>query len=111
MNLNKLEQLAKAATQGQWRAATDPCHYDSLSDVVCGNMHIAVGGRKSNIKEIEANTRYIAATNPETILRLIKLVREMGEAMQRDVDGQLEENIEVLDCVKAALAAYKEVTK
>jgi predicted TIM-barrel fold metal-dependent hydrolase len=45
------------------------------------------------------------------IERLRVILLEMGTAMQRDVDWQLEENIEVLDCVKAALSKYKEMTK
>ncbi len=48
-------------TPGPWRIVADPMHFDSLTTVEAGNMVAQVGGLKSNLKEMEANTRLIAA--------------------------------------------------
>jgi len=77
MNINELEALAKAATQGPW-------------DMV-ENSHLAFGGvqlhwinsEAGNLAEniCKEEAAYIAAANPEAVLALIALVREMGKAL------------------------------
>ena len=32
----RLEALSSEATQGEWIAVSDPCHFDSISDIVAG---------------------------------------------------------------------------
>jgi hypothetical protein len=97
--LNKLEALAKAATPGPW--SSDGTCVDAENEII------------ADAKPFDA--AYIAAANPETILRLIELLKEMGEALQRTVDQHLitedDGNYIYEDMVLAALAKYKEMAK
>ena len=63
-------------TPGPWRIVSDPMHFDSLTTVEAGNMVVQVGGLKSNLKEMEANTRLIAAAPEllETLEQSLKVV-------------------------------------
>ena len=57
-------------TPGPWRAVTDPCHFDTLSDVIGGDtrrspapvnqLHVGVGGY-AGVQEQEANAHLIAS--------------------------------------------------
>lgn len=56
-----VREALDSATDGPWRVETDPCHYDTASDVVGRNgvLHASVGG-SAKWQEQEANTRLIA---------------------------------------------------
>ena len=65
-------------TPGPWTARRDPCHFDTLSDVIGGEydalrkpfqrLHVSVGGFASTAEQ-ESNTRLIAAA-PELLAAL-----------------------------------------
>ena len=74
MNLDALEALAKAATPGPWN-----WHYSNGSIIVDGpesdkvaTIHVGMDNQPA-----EHKARFIAAANPETVLALIALVREL----------------------------------
>ncbi len=79
MNLNELEALAKAVAS---RPIMD------------------------NIEYYEGLVKYLTAANPETILRLIELVREMGEALESCAVA-FSDDEELHD----VLAKFKDMTK
>lgn len=69
-------------TPGPWTAVSDPLHFNSLTTIIAGNVsggipqvRIDVGG-KSDIAELEANARLIAAA-PNLLEALEALVRGM----------------------------------
>jgi len=102
-DLDKLRALAEAATQGEWEAQRDPCHYDSLSTVVAGDnlpkngimreMMVQVGGH-AGLDEQQANTAYIAAAQPSAVMWMIERIRELEgwrvRIEQRDGHGAVE---------------------
>ena len=77
-------------TPGPWVAQTDPCHYDTLSDVVGGdgNLFVSVGG-KASWQEQEANARLIAAA-PELLEALVE-VGECVRTYETEYDGRMYE--------------------
>ncbi len=96
MNINKLEALAKVATPGAWDLTAD-----QFSHIV-----IDLYGNEIHVGDNEATARLIAAANPETILQLISLVREMGEALESCAVAFADDE-ELHD----TLTKYKELTK
>ena len=66
----RLKDLSEKATQRGWRVIPDPCHFDTLSDIVAGEerngppprqqMVVSVGGYAQPIEQ-EANAALIAA--------------------------------------------------
>jgi hypothetical protein len=100
MNLNELEALAKAATPGPWM------HNDYFSVVQTHSNEVSLSAvcRKGNSDEPEATLAFIAAANPETILALITLVREMADELSvNEKRGHY--------CYSNALTKYKGMTK
>ena len=114
MNITELGGLAKAATQGPWIEAGkggdnldaegkpvefDCVYYDRPDDpddyeVVCRDT-------------THEDSMYIAAANPQTILAMIELLREMGECLLHcyaETDARINKRAEIL-------AKYKEMTK
>jgi hypothetical protein len=87
-----LKALLEAATPGPWRVEPDPCHYDTMSDVVAGEtrekpypanrMHVSVGGY-AGPKEQEANAALIALA-PSLAARVLEL-----EAENKKLAGRL----------------------
>lgn len=78
-DLDKLEALAKAATQGEW-----------VNDAPgCIGIHYLQGGKAticttpSEYLEDQANAAFIAAANPATILDLIASARRDAEEIER----------------------------
>lgn len=78
--LDKLERLAEKATPGPWRQSKD--YKLSVCDEEGGlaDTFIFHTWRSPEIRL--ANAEFIAETNPATILRLIKAMREMRGALQ-----------------------------
>jgi hypothetical protein len=75
----QIEALLDGTTPGDWSVATDPCHYDTASDVVCGkNLHASVGG-EAGWREQEANTRIMAAA-PDLARQLLATMDALAEA-------------------------------
>lgn len=68
MNPNKLRELAEKATPGKWK---EKCHdmYEYSIPGVCGYI------------EEGYDARYIAAANPETILKLLEERDELRAAL------------------------------
>jgi hypothetical protein len=92
IDLDKLEALAIAATRGEWHAghlADDDCecncdyvlsenYMGSVCTISVGNeLPISEGGNDSPpLEEAKANMRFIAALNPDVVLKLIALARK-----------------------------------
>ena len=68
MNINELEQLAKAATPGPWK--------------ISGTKHVVSGGNYVVALDcISENAKHIAAANPSAIRELIAAYREAVDAL------------------------------
>jgi hypothetical protein len=80
MNLNELEARAKVATPGPWHVDREKPHTEPY---VCSKTW-----NISSDPMDDGDAAYIAAANPETILALIAMVREMGEALGQEVCGK-----------------------
>ena len=102
-NLNALESLAKAATQGPWDMVENS--HLSFGGVQLHWINSEAGNLAENICEEEA--AYITAANPEAILALIALVRQQHEALKEVSMRQARWT----DMQIAALDAYEEMTK
>ena len=95
MNFSGLEKLAKAATSGPWE--TNP------ADVLSEELEVTASNHFVSICDAAPyDALYIAAANPQTILAMIEVIKEMAEALEWQQGGDLR---------KAALAKYKEMTK
>lgn len=86
IDLDALAELAKKATPGPW-TPRDVRGLDAPADCI---DFAVVGGRRETARVwTEADTRFIAALNPATVLSLIDLARraaipsEQGEAVKR----------------------------
>lgn len=66
IDLDELERLAKAAAPGPWEQ-NEGCVHDALGD--CVTLDTSSGA-------------YIAAANPETVLALVKRVRELEQGLK-----------------------------
>ncbi len=99
MTLSELEQLAKDATPGPWS-------YRETG----WSSYLTADGKTAVVESTVNNLdmRYIAAANPETILRLIELVRLQHEALEfTNINGFCAEE----SCYKMeqAIAKFKEI--
>ncbi len=80
IDTTKLRELAQKATPGPWRIMIDVLHFHSATTIYGGaefpppaipaQMVVEIGGN-AECADLEANTRYIAAANPETVLALL----------------------------------------
>ena len=83
MDINKLEKLAKAATQGEWtpfvKRDTEAVLLgnDAEKSIVNWPGFDSAGTTK---RERKANARYIAAAQPSVVLELIQRIRELESA-------------------------------
>ena len=82
MNLDKLKSLAESATSGPWITGkgnfglifVNTFNYDSICSI-----------HNSNFK----NAEYITEANPDTILKMIKLIEEQKEEIE-SLENKLE---------------------
>ena len=110
MNLDELEALAKAATPGPWmRLFGERTVYDRLNDGCRGNAIVRTDIHPPLGKDID-NLDFIAAANPETILALIALLREMGEELHWFLHEANNRGSEGPPRVWRLLTKYKEMT-
>lgn len=89
-DLDKLEALASAATPGPWRKGKDPWNGKPLfvSDTLDGRGNPTSiirapspeWGEEQGFEITNADSAFIAAANPETVLKLIHRIRELGAA-------------------------------
>jgi hypothetical protein len=84
MNIKELEKLARAATPGEWshsRQIGEPLHC-SLAQV-WSNHGISLAWIESthNPEESSNTAAYIAAANPQTVLKLCEVIRLQHEAL------------------------------
>ena len=95
MNLTELEALAKLATPGPWDTNPDGVLGYEL-EVTANNHYVGI------CEAAPYDALYIAAANPDTILKMIELIREMFDAL---------DNYEYTDSTagNAAIAKYKEL--
>jgi hypothetical protein len=75
MNLTELEALAKLATPGQWDTNPDGVLGYEL-EVTANNHYVGI------CEAAPYDALYIAAANPDTIIKMIELIREMEEALR-----------------------------
>jgi hypothetical protein len=97
--INKLETLARAATPGEW-SATEICNVWSDAGFICNTA-----GRHED-------AAYIAAANPATMLKLIKVIRAQHEAMglaRHDLLAIAPPGSRTIRALSAALAKANEV--
>jgi len=116
VNITELEKLAKAAIPGPWIGAGPsfggprPVYIASVivdregDDDDCFDVCQAPTGERESSTD---NLTYIAAANPQTILQLIELLKEMGEA----ISSALSDDRPYITKCEEALAKYKEVMK
>ena len=105
LQLEELERLAKAATQGEWRYYKPPGYaFDQV---------YAIGKDGSRIPIVDCdvlndaqlgNSEFIAAANPQTILTLLSMIREaknegLEEAARRmeQIHGKCRDATEIRD--------------
>jgi hypothetical protein len=82
MDIKELEALARAATPGEWEKRNWPglewpqCRIS----VASGDTAIVISPRYAQ-EQVEHDTAYIAAANPQTVLKLIEVIRAQQEAV------------------------------
>ena len=115
MNITELEKLAKAATPGPWVIDWYVCREageelwrvpKSIGPIYPDENHWA----RDHIGTSINDTNYLAAANPQTILAMIELLREMGEALYHMTMYAKDDGCG-LRIADEALAKYKEMTK
>ena len=78
--LNELEALAKAATPGPWHSpGIGEIHNEKC--VVIASIDFP-HEHNENEGGTQQDADFIAAANPQVILQLIALIRQMGEALE-----------------------------
>ena len=98
--LDKLEELAKAATPGPWMT---PDHALIVHQKHAPCPAVCFVMTKSGACENHAhNAAYIAAANPETILRLVRVARAAKAILAHHDEGARPDQI-ALDELRAAL--------
>ncbi len=106
MNINELEQLAKAATPGPWHSpGLGEVHDDNnncvIVDVCWREEGEFIENSVGNGTQLDAD--YIAAANPSAIIELIAAYREAVAAIRNTLNGV---DTSRRDC-RAALATAK----
>lgn len=76
MNLNKLEELARAATPGPWFYQEESDAYTHIVRAESQPNLIVASGCQSSAATGAPTGRFIAATNPAAVLDLIDLIRK-----------------------------------
>ncbi len=116
ISLTELEALAKAATPGPWRhdkqeESLRPWDAKVVSDGgdIC-TTHKHTGEKAAMYWEVtHPDAAFIAEANPETILTLVSLVREMGEALEMSWADIYVDGVKTKQMAEQALTKYKEV--
>lgn len=94
----ELRGLLDAATDGPWRIESDPCHFDTLSDVTGGDvqkmynrdvhrLHASIGGH-AQVMEQESNTALIALA--PTLAREYLALLDAHKALEERADAMAE---------------------
>ncbi|WP_430229326.1 ead/Ea22-like family protein [Paraburkholderia tropica] len=112
IDLDKLEELARAATPGEWHRSDRPAgpfwhiYADhTVGGKPCINGKQSIGsmhaenrrtGSKAYAAMFEANASFVAAANPATILELIAEVRRLRAELNDFISGYGDLNQEVL---------------
>jgi hypothetical protein len=93
------EAKAKAATPGPWIADHLECYvFTQDKDGACGDMVAEMRGFGAGLS-LEENCSFIAAANPETVLKLIAALRERDAEIER-LKRQIENmNANMVDAV------------
>lgn len=101
--LADLEAKAKASEQGEWKAVTNEFYGDVSSDV-----EVSCGTVACDLHPDDA--AFIAATNPEAVLRLVGMVRWLAAQRQELLSGYCPEAMRVgclgncIDCRHGQIA-------
>lgn len=95
---DKLRQLAEAATPGPWFASPSHDHYKVLQDNDSGLLPEIAG------VDERANTAFIAAANPATVLALLDELADAHQSAQYAWDNE-RATAEVADDLREQLAA------
>lgn len=86
-DLKHLRELCDAATDGEWFAPTPasptPFVTDGINEFdICDLYHKADDGRIYTKENAEANARFIAATDPQTVRALIDEIEKYRAALE-----------------------------
>jgi hypothetical protein len=102
--INKLEKLARAATPGDWKASD------------AGNVRTNVDSKRDTFFICSAggdidDAAYIAAANPQTVLKLCEVIRTLRDALGGFVGNSSVQVAFPTECeiAEAALAKANEV--
>ena len=120
MNITELENLAQAATPGPWKFEKDGYVKSCVVPEIVCSPHSCLhetAKTKDHMRDLKGTAKFIAAANPQTILAMIELLREMADALDyasNVIEGewpvdQWQEN--GVHRNHAVLAKYKEMTK
>lgn len=94
--LNELVEMAKNATPGPWKAATDwerAAVYSTSKDAYPENKRVVCSGNQNNHKRFNAepwsgsdwnDAAFIAAANPATILAIAEAFRALEQRLNED---------------------------
>ena len=100
MNLSELEALAKAATPGPWETNKEDI-ISNVMEVIANNGYVSVCDADPY------DALFIAHANPQTILQMIALIRQIGDALE--VASDLTMPYDDCECsVCKAVDAWKE---
>lgn len=82
IDITELEKLARAATPGEWFVG-DPNKLGALCGIYEPGEYV-IADIQEDAEDLpqEANARYIAATNPQTVLKLIEVIRAQHEVIK-----------------------------
>lgn len=78
--LHTLKALAEAATPGPWEAGNDIGEGEVYG--VDGYAVVGAAAQAWTRREVDANARFIAAANPQTVLALVAEVERLREEAQ-----------------------------
>lgn len=86
IDLDKLEELARAATPGPWLYQDDSDAYTHIIRPMANPHRIVASGTQTSDAHGEPTGRFIAAANPATMLDLIALIRKQEAQLESTFD-------------------------
>ncbi len=90
--LKELEEAARAATKGPWNNDAISYQVQSLSGTICEMM-------ASTSFERDNNASFIAAANPDTVLKLVEVIQLLRKDLVKysSISMATRENIKLAD--------------
>ena len=110
MDIKELEALARAATPGEWEYDGDVWFYDKENETpwLLSESYDPVS--KGGMDCSEADAAYIAAANPQTVLKLIEVIRVQQVWLEAIAESEWDASAGLLrNIANAALAKVNEL--